>query len=265
MEYRLHGNPPYNIVAVHGGPGAPGSVFTLSKLLSNFYGTIEPFQKSCSVMGQVEELKNQILSVTKEPVFLFGHSWGAWIAYIFAYRFPESCKKIFLIGSGCFDVKYLSLLNERRLSKLSEDQKYEYITLISELNKDVPDRDIKLDRLGKLAEMSDNYCVEDGTENKEDIIQLDGNLYSAVWNEGSKLRENRYFTDIAGEIKVPIVVIHGKYDTTPIEGVVEPIKNKLDCLEWYEIDKCGHNPWKEKYGKDEFINIVRHELSIDKK
>jgi hypothetical protein len=28
----------------------------------------------------------------------------------------------------------------------------------------------------------------------------------------------------------------------------------------YLIDKCGHDPWKEYYAKDEFFTILKNEI-----
>lgn len=33
-KYRIHGEAPFNVIVIHGGPGAPGSVYSLAKTLS---------------------------------------------------------------------------------------------------------------------------------------------------------------------------------------------------------------------------------------
>ena len=57
------------------------------------------------------------------PVVI-GHSWGAWLAYIYAseYKVRYPVSKVILIGCGAFDEKYLSLMQESRYGKLTADE-----------------------------------------------------------------------------------------------------------------------------------------------
>mgnify|MGYP001123742900 CR=1 FL=1 len=41
---RRYGDAPYNIVVIHGGPGAPGEMAPVAKDLPLDYGVLEPFQ-----------------------------------------------------------------------------------------------------------------------------------------------------------------------------------------------------------------------------
>lgn len=261
MDRRLYGRYPYRAVAIHGGPGAPGSVSTLAIGLSAGMGTMEPFQTATTVMGQVDELAEQIIEVNNDEMFIFGHSWGAWLAYLLAHKYPSLVKKAFLIGSGALDRKYLDEMTGRRLSRLSIKERQEYYRILKHLpGAEDHLKDALLIRLGELAEKSDNYCVEDIPENKESLVTIDGKLYQSIWPEAAKLRDDGYLVSIAREIAKPIRIIHGSNDSTPISAVVEPIKTLMKDLKWYEIEKCGHCPWKEKYGKHSFYQIIESEL-----
>ena len=262
MNIRKYGSDPYKCVVVHGGPGAPGSASSLARQLSKTCNVLEPFQTEDTVFGQVKELHNQIIENTQNKVFVFGHSWGAWIVYMLAYKHPEIIEKVFLIGSGVFDVSYLPELERRRLDALNEDEQFEYKHLVSLLLQKNENNDKNLKRLGELAEKADSYNVEEIDENVEQLIKIDGKQFQRVWNEASKMRGNGYFIEIAGKINCPIRIIHGDKDTTPIEGVIDPIKDHIKNIKWYEIEKCGHCPWKEKYGKDRFFEIIKEELSL---
>ena len=263
MNFRKYGQPPYRFVVVHGGPGAPGSASSLARMLTHHFGkiggVIEPFQTADSVNGQVEELYRQITQNTNEPIYVLGHSWGAWLGYLLAYKHPEVVKKLFLIGAGVFDVKYLSELQTRRLAALSPEEQAEYLEIIKALQIESPDNDALLQRLGALAEKADNYCVEASEENQEALVEVNGNLYQKVWNEAATMREHGEFIRIAPMIRCPMVIIHGANDTTPMEGVVEPIKDLVKYFKYFKIEKSGHSPWKEKYGKELFFQILSSE------
>jgi len=261
MNLRKYGSDSYQCVVVHGGPGAPGSASSLARQLSTLCGVLEPFQTEKTVCGQVNELYDQIINNTQHRVFLFGHSWGAWIVFLLAHKHPEIIKKAFLIGSGVFDVSYLPELERRRLRAMNEDEQMEYKRIISLLSEENENNNKNLKRLGELAEKADNFCVEMTADNIDELVNIDGNQYKAVWQEASEMRKNGYFIKIAKNINCPVRVIHGNNDTTPIEGVIDPIKDYIKDIKWYEIKRCGHSPWKEKYGKDNFFKIVKDELN----
>ena len=260
MNFRKYGQPPYRFVVVHGGPGAPGSASSLARMLTHHFGAIggviEPFQTADSVNGQVEELYRQITQNTNEPIYVLGHSWGAWLGYLLAYKHPEVVKKLFLIGAPAFAVKYLPELQTRRLAALSKEEQSEYLEIIEKLRVESPNNDLLLQQLGALAEKADNYCVEASEENREALVEVNGNLYQKVWNEAATMREHGEFIRMAPMIQSPTVIIHGANDTTPMEGVVEPIKDLVKDFKYFKIEKSGHSPWKEKYGKELFFQIV---------
>lgn len=76
MKYRTYGQEPYRVVALHGGPGAAGSVKPFCETLGKSQGVLEPFQTEKTVFGQIEELKELITTHANTPVTLIGHSWG---------------------------------------------------------------------------------------------------------------------------------------------------------------------------------------------
>jgi len=263
MNFRKYGQPPYHFVVVHGGPGAPGSASSLARMLTHHFGeiggVIEAFQTADSVSGQVKELYRQITQNANEPLYVLGHSWGAWLNYLLAYKHPEVVKKLFLISAPAFDVKYLSELQTRRLAALSKEEQAEYFEIIDALRVESPNNDTLLKRLGALAEKADNYCVEDSEENRETLVEVNGSLYQKVWNEAHAMRKRGEFIRMAPMIQCPTVIIHGANDTTPIKGVVEPIKKLVKEFKYFEIEKSGHSPWKEKYGKELFFQILSSE------
>lgn len=260
MKPRHYGEEPYEYVVVHGGPGALGSVSSLARKLSETRSVLEPFQTEASVWGQVEELHRQIRDNCTDKVFALGHSWGAWLVYLLAYKYPEVVRIAFLIGSGAFDSAFLPQLQQRRLAALSAAEQLEYRKMIELLQKPSEKSAGYLGRLGELAEKADNFCVEMSDENSESMVAIDGKQFQKVMAEAHRMREEGFFRKIAVDIRCPVRIIHGKNDTTPAEGVITPLRGIIPDLECYVIDRCGHSPWKEKYGKEEFYRIVDGEV-----
>ncbi len=113
-KLKMYGQKPFSIALIHGGPGAPGGMKSLAEELSKKYNILEPYQSCNSIDGQVEELKEILMSHAALPAVLIGHSWGAWLSYLFASKYPQMVSKIILIGCGAFESKYLSKMNSTR-------------------------------------------------------------------------------------------------------------------------------------------------------
>ena len=154
---RKYGTAPYKTAVIHGGPCAFGSVACVANELSKTYGTIEPIQTKHTIPELITELHEQILSVSKNPMTLIGHSWGAWLIVLFAKEHPGIVNRLVLIGCGPFKEKYLDLIMERRLNNLSKEEGELLIKSLQQLNG--PDKDAALGTLGRLADKADNYDV----------------------------------------------------------------------------------------------------------
>jgi pimeloyl-ACP methyl ester carboxylesterase len=258
---RFYGVKPYKAAIIHGGPGALGTVAAIAHELAREYGVIEPLQTKSSISELLMEL-DEIISVNcNEPVTLIGHSWGAWLAFIYAAEYPGKVKQIILVGSGPFEMKYVADIEKNRMEHLSESEGTEYNALLASLNSDkTTDKDSLMKRLGELVEKADNYCAFEIESDKVDCLPACGDMYSSIWNEAAKLRESGELLKFADKITCPVVAIHGEYDPHPLDGVILPLEKRAQNFTLYTLEKCGHDPWKEKYAHERFYEIIRKEL-----
>lgn len=44
------------------------------------------------------------------------------------------------------------------------------------------------------------------------------------------------------------------------EGTIFPLREKNKEIKSYVIERCGHTPWREKYARREFVDILLSEL-----
>lgn len=264
MDERLrrHGVAPFSAVAVHGGPGTPGSAYSLAAGLSAFIGTIEPFQQESTLTAQIEELYQQITECADVPATVFGHSWGAWLSCYLASQYPHIVNKLFLISSGPLEEKYVGEISQRRASRLSAEEHLEYQAILRKLSAESgSEKDVYLKKLGELTSKSDNYDIENQAFEHGRTIKVDGAQYQSVWYEGVRLRKQGVLLKAALSLSIPIVIIHGAEDPHPPEGVIDPLRKKSKYVTSYVLDRCGHHPWKEKYAKERFWQIIRAELN----
>lgn len=254
---RKYGNAPYTIGLLHGGPGAAGEMRPVAEELSKDFSVLEFLQTKESIDEQIEELYQQIDSVTEEPITLVGFSWGAWLGGLFASRFPKKIKKLILISSGALDNKYNKDLMTIRLERLATRERGEANNLLFKLNSEQSsDNDLK--RFGELMEKADSYCILEDLST--DAVDVNFSIYNKVWTEAVSLRKTGELKNVFAQIQCPVVAFHGDYDSHPIEGVNAPLSALLKDFKLIQLLKCGHTPWVEKYAKDVFYEHLRIEL-----
>lgn len=226
--------------------------------LSKKFSILELFQTKLPIEGLIQEL---FLVLDKEgtpPITLIGHSWGAWLALIYASRFSSSMKKLVMIGSGPFQDEYARDIMITRYQRLEEKEKTELQLLLAMLeypgNKDI---DNTFKQVAGFIRKADSFNPLDLSD---DLIDCKYDIFQSVWKEAEELRNSGELLRIAGKINCPVVAIHGDYDPHPAEGVSKLLSASIRDFKFVLIDKCGHEPWNEKYAKEEFYRILTGEL-----
>ncbi len=257
--YRTYGAPPYTVVVVHGGPGAPGSVAPVARELSSRWGVLETLHDARSVDGQLEELRAAITEVAQPPVSLVGHSWGAMLGYLFAARHPSLVRKLVMIGSGVFEKRYAAGIDALRESRLSEAEREEVDRLSKVLESGSGDGvGLAFTRLGVLFAHADAYDPLPD-EPADFLAQYD--VFSSVWPQVEALRASGELLQLGRAIQCPVVAIHGDYDSHPIEGVQVPLAATVRDFRLIVLERCGHEPWHERQAREAFFRILQRELS----
>lgn len=243
MKYRLHGKP--EKLVLHGGPGAIGSVSNLAIELNN---CIEVLNYGQSIEAQIREIKDIIQAFDMKSPTIIGHSWGAWLAYLYAAQYDVG--HLILIGCGPFKPDYLKAMNERRQNKLTEVEMKKadyYFDKIGSIHEE------ELFDFGQLMAKMDSYDLEGY---KDQLISFDAIGHQLLMDELRHLRASGQLLELGRTIDSRVTVIHGKEDPHPYLGVVEPLKSIGLDLELILLEQCGHAPWIEKYAKEKFYSIM---------
>jgi pimeloyl-ACP methyl ester carboxylesterase len=261
---RTYGNPPFTVAVVHGGPGAGGEMAPVARELASTCSVLEPIQTATSLHGQVEELRRGLEAHGNPPLTLIGHSWGAWLSFILAARYPVIVKKLILVGSGPFAQRYVPRLQQTRLSRLSPVHRADFQATVRSLNDPTTeDRDTLLARLGALAAKTDAYDPIPGGAWESDRVGPRGDLYQSVWEDAALMRREGELLALGRRIRCPVVAIHGDYDPHPAEGVERPLGAVLGCFRFILLENCGHKPWAERHARDAFYRVLKEELRLD--
>jgi pimeloyl-ACP methyl ester carboxylesterase len=255
---RFHGKPPFRVAVLHGGPGAPGEMAPVARELARGRGVLEPLQTADTLDGQVQELRDVLETCADLPITLIGWSWGAWLGYILAARYPPLVRKLILVGCPPFEDRYVAQIQSTRLSRLTKDQRRELEEITSALDQSsTRDSNTLLDRFGKIMTKADSFNPLPG--NAEEIpIQFDIN--QRVWGFAAVMRSSGELRELGKNIRCPVVAIHGDYDPHPAEGVQKPLETILKDFRFILLPHCGHAPWREKEARGLFFGYLLSEI-----
>jgi pimeloyl-ACP methyl ester carboxylesterase len=252
---RKYGKTPFTVAVIHGGPGAPGYMAPVARRLAQKYGVLEPLQSANSVQGQIAELKTQIGSCTNQPVTLIGSSWGAVLSLLFTARHQETVNRLILIGCGTFSKEDSAKVESIRNQRLKTGDKKKLQKLLEEIDT-LPEKNqnkLMADFAG-IFETTDNYKPITGLQK---TTGYRWSIFRDVWSDFVKLRDKQgYIEKELSKITVPVTLIQGDYDPHPANEVYSFLKKYIPQTELYKLERCGHYPWREKYARDKFYQIL---------
>lgn len=260
IEIRTYGVGHQSIVVLHGGPGAPGSAVGLARGLSKDFHVIEPLQRRSggpplTVKQHVEDLAE----VCPEKSVIVGWSWGAMLALSFAARHPEKGVAFILVGCGTYDEKTRSLIEPTIVNRLSAADKQRRQILLEALDTapDGEQRDRILAEWGSLEVRASSYdaCFDD--HQLGEILPVDAVGHVETWTDVLRLQKEGVEPAIFSNIRKPVVMVHGDTDFHPGTLTAQLLKQHIPQLEYIEIDRCGHEPWRERHGRRRFFDILR--------
>ena len=192
------------------------------------------------------------------PVTLIGFSWGAMLSFIFTARYPPLVKKLILIASGAYEEKYADNIMKTRLSRLSEVDREEALSLMETLSDPTTlDKNTPMARLGELISGADSY---NPLPHESEILECQYDIYKSVWEQAMKLRSSGKLLELGKRIQCPVVAIHGDYDPHLAEGIKDPLSRILEDFRFILLEKCGHYPWIERSARDRFYGILKKEV-----
>ena len=251
---RKWGPGPYTVAVIHGGPGAPGEVAPVARELSSVTGVLEPFQTETTLEGQVQELRSVLSEFGQLPMTLVGFSWGAFLSWILAARYPDLVKKLVLVSCPPFEEEYAASITRTRMARLPQTSQARVRMLLEGLDGTTDEgKNAFLAELGILLARADAY---DPANVPEEGFHCQYDVFRGVWDEAAELRRKQAILRMSREIRCPVLAIHGDWDSHPADGVNGPLKEALPDFEFILLEKCGHRPWIERGASEKFYKTL---------
>lgn len=265
LHVRVHGNDGPTVIVLHGGPAAAGSAGRLAVGLADVFRVLEPWQRGSgeeplTVARHVEDLHELVVSqIEAMKPALVGHSWGAMLALAYAAAHPESVGPVVLVGSGTFDpesrARMKALMEERKTDDLRRR-----LERLSDEIADPTERFCKYHELCDSLSMFDRIPVSDGALD-EVAPPFDKRAHAETWEDMLRLQEEGIYPSAFSTIVTPVIMLHGEYDPHPGRMIYANLMSFLPQLEYREFERCGHEPWAERYARDDFFSCLRDWLS----
>ena len=229
MDLRTYGNAPYRALVLHGGPSAPGCAAGLCRgLQTRGVSVLEHLQKGKTAALLMKEMLDTLDAHGIETITVIGHSYGAWLALLFAAKHPHRVEQTVIIGCGPLEEKYLPQLVETRASRKAEG----------------------------LSD-TDNFCALPNSSN--DMLYFDMEQHISLTEEMTALRKSGELLKIALSTEGKVTAIHGAYDPHPAEAL-QALAQGASEFEMHVLEQCGHDPWKERYARETFFEVLVREI-----
>lgn len=252
IEIREYGTDGPLVLALHGGPGARGSLAPVAKGLADRFRVLEPLQRRAgaeplTVAVHIADLHEVILDRWEGgPPALVGSSWGAMLALAYAAEYPEQAAPLGLVGCGTWDKAARGTLQATIRERLTEEQQARLATI----GEDHPDPTERMEVLGELILPVFSYdAVKDDSHTEE--FDAEGNV--ETWADMIRLQEAGVYPASFAAIRSPVAMFHGDYDPHPGPMIRDSLLPVLPHLEYFGFEHCGHDPWVEREAREPFF------------
>lgn len=256
IEVRTYGKSGHDVVVLHGGPGAPGSVASLAATLAPDHKVYEPWQRRGGANHPltVESHTADLAVVAPERAVYVGCSWGAMLGLSFASAHPERVASLVLVGCGSYDEASREE-HARRLRSRLGDAQGQLEDLRDRLSR-AEDTEWRDDLLGQIGELVEAASAIDPVGSTAADTHPDADGHEETWSDAMRLQHEGIEPARFEAIQCPVLMLHGDDDPHPGTAIRDTLQRHIRHLVYVGFRQCGHVPWLEKQARDSFDDIL---------
>jgi pimeloyl-ACP methyl ester carboxylesterase len=247
------------VVVVHGGPGAVGEAAPIARGLADAFRALEPWQRGSGAepltvarhVADLQEVTASHCSGARPAVV--GESWGAMLALAFAAAHPESAGPLVLIGCGTFDAASRALFQANLETRLTADLRRR----LDALPEQFPNTGERLKKQFELLEPLFHFDAPPADPPDPAVPTFDARAHTETWDDMVRLQQAGVYPAEFAAIRSPVLMLHGAHDPHPGDMIRASLAPFLPQLEYCELARCGHQPWRERAAREEFFVLLR--------
>jgi pimeloyl-ACP methyl ester carboxylesterase len=257
IQVRKYAGSDGSVVVLHGGPGASGSLAGLATELAPDFEVWEPLQRrSGEVPLTVDRHVADLYDIAPDPATIVGHSWGAMLALSYAARYPAAVRALALVGCGTYDAASRAEYERRFEAKLGDAGRVrgKELRIAMERARDRAERDQILARRGTFAA---EVQAIDLLPETEAPVDADATGHDETWRDVLRRQATGLEPQSFDAIESPVLMLHGDDDPHPGTMIRDTLLRHIPQLECVGIPRCGHEPWRERHGREPFLTALR--------
>jgi len=256
LTVRRHGETGPVVIVLHGGPAAAGEAGPLARGLADGFQVLEPWQRGSgavplTVARHVADLQKIVEECGGDRPALVGESWGAMLALAYAAAHPGSAGPLALVGCGTFDTAARARMREI----LDERQDDGLRRRLEALRPETGDSERLREMYELMAPLYD--CDAEPTAPDPEAPAFDARAHTETWNDMLRLQAEGVYPAAFAAIRGPVLMLHGSHDPHPGRMIRDGLTPHIPQLEYHELDRCGHSPWRERRARDAFFAVLR--------
>ncbi len=261
LTVHRHGTAGPPVVVVHGGPGARGTMAPVARRLAARFRVFEPWQRDrdtapLTVARHVADLHEVLADCCPgETPALVGESWGAMLVLAYGAARPTTVGPLVLIGCGTFDLEARAALNATIQERLSPAAK----EAIARLEAEVADPHERQERYYRHITPVYDYDPDPPEPLPPGGLDVSGHLQT--WEDMVRLQTDGVYPASFAAIRTPVLMLHGDYDPHPGARTRDRLQAVMPQLEYRELARCGHSPWRERQAREAFFEVLEAWLS----
>jgi pimeloyl-ACP methyl ester carboxylesterase len=245
------------VVVLHGGPGAAGSLAGLATELARDFEVWEPLQRrSGEVALTVDRHVADLHDIAPDPATIVGHSCGAMLGLSYAARYPASVRALALVGCGTYDTASRTEYERRFEARLGDVGRARR----DELNEAMERARGRAERDEVLA-LRGAYAAEvqavDLLPETDTPVDADAAGQDETWRDVLRRQAAGLEPQSFDDIESPVLMLHGDDDPHPGTMIRDTLRPHIPQLEYIGIPRCGHEPWRERHGREPFFTALR--------
>jgi pimeloyl-ACP methyl ester carboxylesterase len=200
-------------------------------------------------------------AVAPDAATIVGHSWGAMLGLSYAASHPSAVRALALVGCGTYDEGSRAEYERRFEAQLDDAARAQLAELGIAMTHARTDsgRDHVLALRGEFA--AEVQSVDLLPDAEPTMLRADAAGHEQTWRDALRRQGTGLEPRSFDAISAPVLMLHGEEDPHPGPMIRDRLLNHIPQLEYVEFARCGHEPWRERHGREPFLSVLRTWLS----